>query len=481
MTDKQSSLRKYADRLPLTAGVYMMRNARREILYIGKAKSLRKRVRSYFRTPAMLPKTAILMSQVKDMDYVETPTEVDALLLEAHLIRKHRPKYNQELKDDKSFPLLKVSREKFPRLSMTRQRHEHGDYYGPYTDARLLREAVCLINSLFPIRKCQTLPKTACLYYHIGQCLAPCIKPEVKPRYDQLIKEVKHFLGGGKKSIMQYLTERMEQASRELRFEDAQFYKEQMGALSQLRKKRFRPKNPGQGISLSATLELKQLLRLERLPERILCLDVSHVQGDEAVASKVSFYRELPDKFGYRHYKIRGVTGIHDYAMIAEALGRMLRGIKEGRETFVPDLIMIDGGRGHLNTALRVLKEEGMEPFEVISIAKRFEWIFSPKFRAPLQISTASAALHLLQKIRDESHRFAITYHRLLKEKSLRRSVLDDIPGIGPKRKRELLAHFDSIEELKRAGIMQLRGLPGMDEKTAARVWNYFHRVTSSA
>ena len=212
-----------------------------------------------------------------------------------------------------------------------------------------------LINALFPIRKCQVLPKTACLYHHIGQCIAPCIKPEVKPEYDRLITEVKRFLGGGKKSFAQYLKDRMERASRELRFEDAQFFKEQIDALSKLRRKRFFPKNPGQGISLSATLELKDRLRLEKNPERIVCFDVSNVQGDQAVASKVSFYRELPDKFGYRRYKIKGVTGINDYAMIAEALTRMLRGIKEGREDFVPDLIMIDGGKGHLRTALKVL------------------------------------------------------------------------------------------------------------------------------
>lgn len=470
------------DRIPLTPGVYLMRDAEGDILYIGKAKSLRKRVRSYFRIPAMLPKIAILMAQVADIDYVETSTEVDALLLEAHLIRKNQPKYNQELKDDKTYPLLKITHEKFPRLCMTRQKMDRkAIYYGPYTDARLLREAVNLINSLFPIRKCQALPRSACLYYHIGQCLAPCIKPEVKQTYDRLIDEVKQFLGGGKKSFAQYLNDRMEQASSELRFEDAQFFKDQIDALAKLRKKRFRSKNPAQGISLSATLELRQWLKLDRLPEHIVCFDVSNVQGDQAVASKVSFYRELPDKFGYRRYKIKGVQGINDYAMIAEALIRMLKGIKEGREDFVPDLIIIDGGKGHLNTAVKALKQEGMETIEIISIAKRFEWIFSPKFSEPRVIDSSSPALHLLRKIRDESHRFAIAYHHALKEKSLRRSVLDDIHGIGEKRKKVLLENFDSIEELKRAGVAQLCGLPGMDEKIAQTVWDFFHSNSSIA
>jgi excinuclease ABC subunit C len=468
-------LRSVASKLPLTPGIYLMSDVRGEILYIGKAKSLRKRVLSYFKVPAPIPKITILMEKVWAIDHVDTPTEVDALLLEAHLIRKHQPRYNQDLKDDKSFPLLKITREKFPRICVTRQKTDkRAIYYGPYTDAKLLHQAVNLINDLFPIRKCQVLPKIACLYHHIGQCIAPCIKPEVKPEYDRLIGEVKRFLGGGKKSFAQYLKDRMEKASRELRFEDAQFFKEQIDALSKLRKKRFFLKNPGQGISLSATIELKQKLKLERIPERIICFDVSNVQGDQAVASKVSFYRELPDKFGYRRYRIRSVPGINDYAMMAEALRRMLHGIKEGREDFMPDLIMIDGGKGHLNTAARVLAQEGMTTIDLIAIAKQFEWIHSPKFRAPLVFPSDSPALYLLKKVRDEAHRFAITYHRKLKSKSLERSVLDDIPGMGEKRKRILLGHFNSIEEIRHADIEKLRAVPGIDQKTAEAVRAYF-------
>ncbi|MFH1800041.1 MAG: excinuclease ABC subunit UvrC [Candidatus Omnitrophota bacterium] len=468
-------LRSVASKLPLTSGIYLMRDGRGEILYIGKAKSLRKRVLSYFRIPAPIPKIAILMQKVRAIDHVDTPTEVDALLLEAHLIRRQQPRYNQDLKDDKSFPLLKITREKFPRICITRQKTDkRAIYYGPYTDAKLLHQAVNLINDLFPIRKCQLLPKIACLYHHIGQCIAPCVKPEVKPQYDRLINEVKRFLGGGKKSFAQYLNDRMERASRELRFEDAQFFKEQINALSKLRRKCFLPKNPGQGISLSATIELKQKLKLEKIPERIICFDVSNVQGDQAVASKVSFYRELPDKFGYRRYRIRGVSGINDYAMMAEALRRMLRGIKEGREDFMPDLMMIDGGRGHLNTASKVLAQEGMTTIDIISIAKQFEWIHSPKFRAPLVLAPDSPALYLLKKVRDEAHRFAITYHRQLRARVLQRSILDDIPGMGAKRKRILLRHFNSIEEIRHAGVEKLRAVPGIDQKTAETVRAHF-------
>ena len=238
-----------------------MKGGEGEILYIGKAGSLRKRVQSYFRNRVELPKITVLLSKVHDLDYVETPTEVDALLLEAELIHRYQPRYNKELKDDKSYPLLKITRELFPRIHLTRNQSEVGAiYYGPFTDAKLLREAIALIHHLFPIRKCQKMPKTACLYYHIGQCLAPCIKPEVKPDYDRAVEEVKSFIGSGKRSFIEYLSERMQGAAGELRFEDAQYFKEQIEAISRLRRKKFHAGRPESGIGLSATQELKKML-----------------------------------------------------------------------------------------------------------------------------------------------------------------------------------------------------------------------------
>lgn len=462
--------------IPYSPGVYLMKNDQNQILYIGKALSLRKRVQSYFRPIPLTSKLTVLLEQVRDIEYIETPTEVDALLLEARLVKQYLPKFNQELKDDKTFPFLKMTSDEFPRIHITRNKTEKkAAYYGPYTDAKLLREAIALINALFPLRKCRRLPKTACLYYHIGQCLAPCIKPEVKDSYDRVVNEVRAFLGGGKHSFMEYLSESMEEAARELRFEDAQYFKQQMEALGKLKKRRFTPGQPDASIALSATLELKKQLELEKLPEKIVCFDVSNIQGEEAVASKVSFYRELPDKMGYRRYKIKTVEGINDYAMIQEALGRMLVGIKEGRETFIPDIVMIDGGKGHLAVARDVMVREQFENTALISIAKRFEIIYSAKTGQELPLDRDSSALYLLQKIRDEAHRFAISYHRNLKEKSLTCSELDVIPGIGEKRKRIILKQFDSMEELKRTGIEQLAGLPGMNREVAAAIWNHFH------
>lgn len=458
--------------LPHRPGVYFFKDAGGRIIYIGKAGDLKKRVLSYFTSPNVFsPKLNVLRSHIRDIDIIETPTEVDALLLEAHLINEHIPKYNIRQKDDKSFPLLKITGDAFPMIQMTRKKHDSkARYYGPYTDAKLLREAVRIINTIFPIRKCRTLPKKACLYYHIHQCLAPCILPEVKPKYDEWVKEITAFLAGGKKSMVDYLTERMMAASADQRYEEAHMFKEQILALSALRRKRFDRKRPAKGIALSGMLDLKRMLKLRRVPERIVCFDVSNIRGTLAVASKVSFYRELADKAEYRRYRIKTVSGSNDYAMIQEALRRMVRGIREGRELFIPDLIVIDGGLGHLHAAEKVLGEEGYTEADVISLAKRLEEVYVPSSRAAIRLDENSPGLRLLQKVRDEAHRFAITYHRMLRSRALRKSFLDDVPAIGARRKRILLRHFESLDQMRNAASDALAGLPGMNRKAAEEV-----------
>lgn len=451
-----------------------MKGADQDVLYIGKAGNLRQRVSCYFRMNDLGPKIGALVRKIEDIDTIETPTEIDALLLESQLIRKFAPRYNSRAKDDKSFPLIKISGEAFPILTVTRRKTDRGaTYYGPFTDAGLLREAVRVINTIFPIRKCLTLPDAACLYYHIGQCLAPCINPAVKSEYDKIMEEVKAFIGGGKRSLMGYLTEKMNECAAALRFEEAQFYKEQIEALGSLRKKRFYRNRDISGVSLTATAELQKALRLRKFPERIVCFDVSNIAGREAVASRVSFYYEMPDKNEYRRYRIRTVAGIDDYAMIQEALGRMLRGIKDGREAFLPDLIMIDGGKGHLSAAKKVLEKEGFGDAAVVSIAKRFEHLFTPETNEPVILPTDSKALHLVKRIRDEAHRFAITYHRKLHSQLVSRSVLDAIEGVGPRRKRILLGHFGSLEALRRADPAEVASLPGMNGPLANKIFAY--------
>ncbi|MBI4388496.1 MAG: excinuclease ABC subunit UvrC [Candidatus Omnitrophica bacterium] len=467
--------------LPETPGVYLMKGKGGEKLYIGKAQNLRKRVLSYFQKNVHSPKITVLIQKVRHVEVIETQTEADALLLEASLIKRYQCRYNTMLRDDKTYPLLKLTGDAYPRLHITRNRTDRkATYYGPYTDAKLLREVVRIVNNLFPIRKCERLPKTACLYYHIGQCLAPCIKPEVKPAYNRYVKEIKSFLGGGKKSLIDYLTDRMHEARKEYHFEDAQFFKEQIEALSWLRKKRFDQKIPEGGIGLRGTLSLKKLFGMERLPERIVCFDVSNIQGNQSVASKVSFFRELENKLEYRRYKIKTVSGINDYAMIQEALRRMLRGLREGTEGIAPDLIVIDGGRGHLNAALEVLQSEGFGEIKLISIAKQFEYLFSPDCQEPIAISHREPSLRLLQRIRDEAHRFVITYHRFLKAKELTHSILDQITGIGEKRKRALLTYFPSITALRNATVDEVAHAANVNETFAKKILAQIQALDSS-
>lgn len=467
-------IQKTVKSLPDTPGVYLMKDAKGDVLYIGKALGIKKRVASYFQAKPLAPKIAALVVKIRDIDYIETPTEVDALILEAQLIRKYAPRYNSRAKDDKSFPLIKISGEKFPLITITRAKtNRKATYYGPFTDSRLLREAVSVINTIFPVRKCMTLPKSACLYYHIGQCLAPCIKPEVKGEYNRLIEEVKSFIGTGKKTLMEYLTEKMKACAAELRFEEAQFYKEQIQALGVIRKKRFYRSRDISGVSLSATSELQKALGLRKFPERIVCFDVSNISGREAVASRVCFYYEMPDKNEYRRYKIRTVTGIDDYAMIQEAVVRMLRGIKNGKESFLPGLIMIDGGLGHLHAAAHVLEKEGFGEASLVSIAKQFEYLYTLQSKDPVILPEDSKALHLVKRIRDEAHRFAITYHRKLHAGLVSQSVLDNIEGVGPRRKRILLSHFGSIEKLKDASPKEIGSLASMSKPLAFKILAY--------
>ncbi len=458
-------------KLPLTPGVYLMKDSEGEVVYIGKANSLKRRVSSYFIKEGHSPKIQVLVTRIQDVDYIETPTEIEALLLEAQLINKHKPKYNTRQKDDKSFPLVKMTNETFPRLMMTRQKKDKkSKYYGPFTDARLLREALRLIHTIFPIRKCMTLPKTACLYYHIGQCVAPCIFPDIKKEYKELMDEVSDFLGGGKRNLVEYLQLRMESSAKELCFEEAQIYKEQIQALVHLKKKRFHIKKPEKSVTLSATSELRKILKLNKYPERIVCFDVSNTFGSESVASKVSFYREMPDKFDYRRYKIKAVLQINDYAMMQEAVRRMLRRLKESKEELDPDIILIDGGKGHLNAVYKVLQEEGFDGISLISIAKRFEQIYTVGSTKPLNIAKDSPVLHMLQKVRDESHRFAIEYHRKLRDNKVTDSVLDKIEGVGETRKKVLLNYFGSVKKIEKASVEEISSIVGISDGLARKI-----------
>jgi excinuclease ABC subunit C len=450
-----------------------MKDRQGTIIYVGKALSLASRVRSYFSKSGLSHKTQALMKHVDQVDYIETPTEVEALLLEAQLIRQHLPHYNIQMRDDKSYPFLEITNEEFPQVRITRAKKNKGSiYYGPYTDATLLKVALRMIHEIFPIRKCRTICKTLCLYNHLGQCLAPKVLPENREAYQKTIENVKSFLEGKKAGVIEYLSGKMHQAARAHQFEEAETYKNQIQALTDLKAKKYLIGKKLR-ISLVASLELKRALGLKKLPERIVCFDVSNTAGTSAVASRVGFLREVPEKNAYRRYQIHNVFQINDYAMIQEALSRMCQGLKEQRETFMPDLIMIDGGLGHLHAAQQVLEKENYDHIPVVAIAKRFEHLFVPAKNEPVILPERSSALHLVKKIRDEAHRFAISYHRKLRGKKLTESVLDQIEGIGERRKRQLLKHFPSIEALRQARLEDLVGVEGINRALAEEILSY--------
>ncbi len=475
---KRDALKKTISSLPNTSGIYLMKDKRSEVIYIGKAARLRSRVRSYFSKGQSSPKIAVLKDKISSIEYINTPTEIEALLLEAQLINKFNPRYNTLLKDDKSYPLLKVSREEYPRITITRSKTERrAKYYGPYTDAKLLREAVKLINTIFPIRKCIRLPKTPCLYYYLNQCLAPCFRKGVKGEYNRYIREIDSFLRGSKKSFIEYLTRRMKEASRKYNYEEADMFKKQIQALERLKLKKYSIIDPGASISFSGSMELKNVLSLKKVPQKVICFDVSNIRGKWAVASKVSFFREIPDKNYYRRYKIKTVDSIDDYRMIREALHRMLVGIKEGREKFRPDLIIIDGGRGHLNVAYKELCSEGFEYIPCIAIAKQFEMVFQVNDERAIPLVEGSPALNLIKRMRDEAHRFAIQYHKKLRGREMLNSQIDSIRGIGKIRKERLFKHFGSFDALVNASVKEISEVEGFDVRTAERLLRYILKL----
>ena len=402
--------------IPKSPGVYLMKDADGRVLYIGKAKDLFKRVASYFQEyrPKTLRQTQ-LMQNVKDLDYILTTSEEEALIYEANLIKEKRPKYNVDLKDDKSFPFLKLTLdEKFPRLMITRRKKDDGArYFGPYTRVKLLRSALSIMKSIFPLRTCRKMPENVCLSYHIGQCLGPCVKKIDEKEYREIIRQLILFLEGKKTRLLRELVQEMEELSREERFEDAAIVRNRIAALSEVPGKKMRDYS-GWG---DVAVKLKRLLRLSRLPLRIEAFDVSNIQGKEATGSMVYFCNGRPDKSNYRRFRIKGVEDIDDYAMIREIVRRRYKRLKEEGEPY-PDLIIIDGGKGHLKTAYDELVRLNLRSIPVIAIAKREESIFMLGSKKALDINKDSQILYFIQQIRDEAHRFALKYHHKLRKTS---------------------------------------------------------------
>jgi excinuclease ABC subunit C len=402
--------------LATTSGVYLMKDADGKIIYVGKAVNLRSRVRSYFRSQGRDPKTSALVPNIADIDILPTHSEAEALILEASLIKKHLPKYNIDLKDGKTYPWIEITNDKFPRVSVIRlsnfdEKIPGYRYFGPYTDVALVREALTLLRKIFPFCTCHPLPKKPCLYHSIDLCPAPCIGAISREDYDRNILHIAQILSGEKDDLYRDLKEEMEVLSREERFEAAGKARDQMQAVGALYSS-----SPDVNYFKEAE-QLERALKLPRRPERIECIDISHTFGERAVGSLVSFLNGKPDKSNYRRFRIKEVKGIDDFQMIAEVVRRRYGRLKRENLPY-PDLVLIDGGKGQLAAACEELAKLDID-IPVASLAKREEEVFVPGKRKAVTLSRESLALKLLQRVRDEAHRFAVSYHRLLRGKKV--------------------------------------------------------------
>lgn len=593
--------------LPTLPGVYLMKSASGKIIYIGKAKILRNRVRSYFINHAIAdPKTAALQKKIADIEVLVTDNEIEALILEANLVKKHRPRYNVNLKDDKRFPYLKLTGEDdFPRLIVTRRlRQDGGVYFGPYTNAAAMRRTQRMLVRLFRLRTCSYRiphPKgrkyKVCLQYHIDQCPGPCEELISKDEYGEDVRKVAAFLQGKSAELAQELTVEMGRASESQEYEEAARIRDQIQAIEAVMQKqrvtsdhvvdqdiiamarsasdlsvvvlqireglligrqhhyltadsnetdsdisasflkqyyldaRMVPEEifcslktdddalirkwlagkrggavklvfPQKGEKMRlvemalanarlllgellaqkrekteklpyAVEQLQKQLYLQQPPVTICAFDISNLGASDAVGSMVSFRNGKPAKKNYRHFKIKTVVGQDDFAMMNEVVSRYFTRAMTGEEK-MPDLCLIDGGRGQLNAALASLDELGINDLAICGLAKRLEEIVLPDEKKSLTLPKTSAALKLLQRVRDEAHRFAITYHQKLRDKKISKSILDSIPGIGQKRKEALLKQFGSVDGVKGATADQLNEVV-KNRKLAAKLHEFLN------
>jgi excinuclease ABC subunit C len=603
--------------LPTQPGVYLMRDAARTVIYVGKAKILRNRVRTYFGDLSDAhPRTQLMVSQVVDFDIIVVGSEMEALALEATLIKRHKPKYNVLLRDDKSYPYIKITtKDTFPKLAVVRGAHQLLDgsrFFGPYTNVGAMWDVVRLVRRVFKLRQVTKNSsrrragcswdetgapmKRPCLDYDIGQCSGPCAGLATPAEYGEQVKQATLFLEGKMDFLVTDLQAQMAQAAEELRFETAARLRDKIASLQQIqqdaetvstkhedmdvvayaacadeacmtisivrggklidqqhrlldgvtgvgedelltsfltqhyaqvgspprlllipcpllegnlladwlserRGQRVRLLTPRRGPKADvlemtrnnaelylnqlqakaseeargardALRELAEILGLSEPPKRMECYDISTLQGEDAVGSMVVFSDGLPNKAQYRRFKIRRYTGApDDYAMMREMLERRLGAalLKTKNYAALPDLMVIDGGKGQLSVAVQALEALEMR-IPVIGLAKRFEEIFQPGCEHSLMLPRHSRALHLLQCLRDEAHRFALKYHTTLRNKRVKESLLDELPGIGPVRKQALLRHFGSVEKIRKATPAELAELPGVSKALADKI-----------
>jgi len=514
---RQQNLQAKLKTLPDSPGVYLFKDKGNKVIYIGKALSLKKRVSSYFQQGSFEPKISQLIRYLADFDYIPLSSEPEAFLLEARLIKEFQPRYNQRARDDKSYPFLKITKEKFPSFTIVRDpgrfRNHHPPphpsprgrgtegrgafYFGPYTDVIALRQAYRYIRNIFPVRRCgrKINPEKRtrlCLDFHLGRCKGPCAGKVGEKEYRSLADSLTLFLKGKYQETIRRLKKLMREKAEELNFEEAARYRNWMEAMKRMKQGEVHPCGGSILVANQAKQDLplhrqnkyvvaeftrliylnqlKKVLSLPKLPQRIEAVDISDISGAQAVGSLVAFKNEMPDQDSYRRFKIKRVSGIDDYKMMAEVIERRYQ---EGKN--LPDLLLVDGGKGHLSVVVQKLARMGLF-FPVAALAKRKEEIFLPYSSAALILKKNSPALRLLEKIRDEAHRFAISYHRQLRRKALKESSLDGIKGIGEQRKKKLLSYFGSIAKIKEAKAEELKKL-GLSEKLSRRVVEFLNQI----
>jgi len=479
-------IRKKLGDLPHKPGVYLMKDRFGTVIYVGKARDLRKRVSTYFqpsRRRGWDLKFNALVAAVHDLDTYIVRSEPEALLLEGKLIKEYQPRYNISFRDDKRFLLIKINlNDPIPRFMLSRLRQEDGArYFGPFAHSSSARHTLTLARRKFNLRGCRPLTPGAddykhCLYGHLKYCTAPCILNVSLDDYRQQVLAACDFLAGQTGEMEKDLQEQMQKAAVAEDFEKAAQFRDALQDLRRTTQKVRHYDRVPYNLPLAIephkdVAELAKALNLPANPARIEGFDISNISGTFAVSSMVSFRDGKPDRSNYRRFRIKTVTGQDDFACMAETVqrrySRLMREKTEGAPSNLPDLIVIDGGKGQLNAALAELKALGLQSLAIIGLAKEFEEIYLPGRDEPLRLSHDSGALKLLQRVRDESHRFANTYNAQLRLKKISESILDEFPGIGQRRKAELLKKFGSVQRLRLATVEDIAAVPGFGGQTA--------------
>jgi excinuclease ABC subunit C len=480
------NLKEKVRRLPERPGVYLMKDRLGRIIYVGKAKALKKRVSSYFtpsRAMTVHPKIRALIALIHDFDTIEVKSEPEALLLEGKLIKQWKPRYNTDFTDDKRFLLVRVDlAETLPRFRLTRLRKEdRSRYFGPFAHSGLLRKTLAQMRRQFGILLGDATPRELPdgrwqLYDDVRQELYG-LQNEITPeRYRARVEEACAFLEGKSREWLETLRAEMVAAAEKQDFEQAAALRDVVFALEKtLEKTRKFERDQPLVLPDADTLEqLRVALALPHAPRRMECFDISHISGTYCVASMVHFAEGRPDKNEYRRFQIKSFVGNDDFRAMEEVVGRRYRRLSEEGKPF-PDLVVIDGGRGQIGAALKAFLALDLTPPALIGLAKKHETVIFPDERAPLNLPLNSPALQLLQRLRDEAHRFANTYNADLRSKKIRESVLDDMPGLGPVRRAALLARFGDMERIRRATPAELAEVEGFGGRLAEELHAFLH------